>query len=198
MSYCRQCGALLTPENTRAVDGRVFCADCAAKVQPEVMDFTAPRKGAANENVTQGAYVPPVQQQTPPSYTPPVQPAAPMYQQPPMRRMRTADPNKWAKIVRGMAITMMVIGVIMSIVLGISVIAGGAIFSAGTADLAREFGLREQAVAASAASALSGIMIMIFGSAFSILSQASIMMIATMALDVNEIKQEVMTINDKH
>ncbi|MBQ5968684.1 MAG: hypothetical protein IJL52_01030 [Clostridia bacterium] len=202
MSYCRQCGTLLTPENTRTVDGRIYCADCAAKLEgtrTDIIDFTAPTKTTANDGVTQAAFTPaaqPSQTYAPPVstvYTPPMQPAQhPVYATPPMRRMRIAKPNGWAKLVRGMAIAMMVIGVALSVIFGIMVIAGGAF----AADFARELG-GEYAFASAATGTLSGILIIIVGSAISILSQATIMMITTAVLDLSEIKQEIMTLNDK-
>ena len=191
MSYCRQCGTLLTPENTRTVDGRIYCADCAAKLEgtrTDIIDFTAPTKTTANDGVTQAAFTPAAQPSQ--TYAPPAQ--HPVYATPPMRRMRIAKPNGWAKLVRGMAIAMMVIGVALSVIFGIMVIAGGAF----AADFARELG-GEYAFASAATGTLSGILIIIVGSAISILSQATIMMITTAVLDLSEIKQEIMTLNDK-
>ena len=193
MSYCRQCGKLLTPDNTSVVEGRVYCADCAASLQTNA---AAPKGVNTNsEDATQAFFTPPVQPQTPPA--PPQQayapPAAPVYAAPPMRRLRNAEPNKWARIVRGMAIAFMIIGSIACVVAGIMIISGGS----QTANVASRYGASSEASAIAASSGLTGTLIMILGPVICILSQAAVMMSATMAIDVNEIKQEVMTINDK-
>lgn len=192
MSYCRQCGKLLTPDNTSVVEGRVYCADCAASLQTSA---AAPKGVNTNsEDATQAFFTPPTPPQAPPvqpqqSYVPP---AAPVYAAPPMRRLRNAEPNKWAKIVRGISIAFMIIGIAASVIVGIGIIAGGA----ESARILSEIG-GDYAFASATAGLLSGILTIVVGSAISILSQAFVMMLATMALDINEIKQEVMTINDK-